>query len=139
MLTPEAARSGEAPDDASAGSSGAWKKAASKVEQSVIDLSTDAAKQAAAEVAALQVDRWGMKTHIVLRHTSAYDTHSAAAYVSIRIYIHIYIYIYIYVHICIYVYVYVYVYDMYIYIYTHIHTYIHTCMYVLAGGARGHT
>jgi len=48
------------------GGRGEWKKATSMQVRSVIDMSTEAAKQAAAEVKALQVDKWGTRTHITL-------------------------------------------------------------------------
>lgn len=48
------------------GLSGDWKHPTSKVQQSAIDMSSEAAKQAAAEVAAMHIDRWGTRTHITL-------------------------------------------------------------------------
>ena len=48
------------------GGRGEWKKATSIQVRSAIDMSSEAAKQAAAEVKALQVDRWGTRTHVTL-------------------------------------------------------------------------
>lgn len=50
-----------------AASASDWKKAAGSLQaRSVVDMTTEAAKLAAAEVAAMQVDRWGTSTHIAL-------------------------------------------------------------------------